>query len=111
MRKAIHLLNSDGSSDIAIGTGGFYTVSLPASGWVEQSNGTFAQTASIPGLQVTDRAVVDINLAIATTSTYATLREAWFLIGRAYTVSNGITFVCYDGSAPGTNLLVNVEVL
>ena len=110
MRKSIRLLNADGSSDIVIGTGGAYSVLLSASGWSRQEDGSYTQTATIQGVSNTDRAVIDINLSTATTSTYATLQEAWLLVGRAYTVADGITFVCYEG-APGADISVNVEVL
>jgi len=92
------------------GGGGSYTVTLSSSKWTKQSNGTYTQTATVSGVTASSKAIVDINMSAATTSTYATLSEAWFLIGRAYCVANGITFVCYEG-APETNLSVNVEVL
>jgi len=89
---------------------GSYTVTLSSSEWTKQSNGTYTQNASISGITSASKAIVDINMSSATTSTYAALSEAWAMIGRAYTGSNVITFVCYEG-APETNLSVNVEVL
>ena len=86
-----------------------HTVSLSASGWTQQSDGTYTQTASISGVTASKKAVVDVNMSAATTSTYEALTEAWSLIGRAFTVSGGVTFVCYLGK-PTTNLSVNVEV-
>lgn len=114
MSKRILLLNADGSTETTVcdgsGDGNAYVVTLLANGWAKQADGTFTQTASISGVTAENRAIVDVDMSAATTSTYTTLSEAWFLIGRVYTVANGITFVCY-GDAPGTNLSVNVEVL
>ena len=90
--------------------GGSCTVLLSASGWVEQSDGSHAQTASVSGVSIKNRAIADIDMSAATKSTYAALEEAWFFVGRVYTVANGITFVCYDGT-PEIDISVNVEVL
>lgn len=94
----------------ATGGGGSCTVLLPASGWAEQTDGSYAQTASVSGVTIKNRAIADIDMSAATKSTYAALEEAWFFVGRVYTVANGITFVCYDGT-PEIDISVNVEVL
>ena len=87
-----------------------HSVSLTASGWTQQSNGTHTQTATISGLTASDKAIVDIDMSEATTSTYHNYLEAWNFVCRAYTVANGVTFVCYAG-APAMTISVNVEVL
>lgn len=87
-----------------------YSVSLTASGWAEQSDGTYAQTASVSGITASDIAIVDVDMSAVTTSTYEAISEAWSLVGRAYTVANGVTFVCYVGM-PTTDMTVKVEVL
>lgn len=87
-----------------------YSVSLTASGWTQQSDGTHTQTATISGVTASDKAIVDIDMSAATTSTYHNYLEAWNFVCRAYTVANGVTFVCYAG-APAMTISVNVEVL
>jgi hypothetical protein len=88
----------------------FHTLSFPASGWVEQSDGSFTQQVAVEGILETNYAHVDIDMSSATVDTFADLQDAWALINRAQSIDGGVLLTAFDG-APEVDLVVKLEVI
>lgn len=87
-----------------------YSLVFPASGWTEQSDGSFTQQAIADGMLASDSAHVDIDMCEATKDNYYALVDAWGMITRAQTQSGSLLLTSFDG-APEVDLTVKVEVI
>lgn len=86
-----------------------YSLSFPASGWKEQSDGSFTQQVSASGVLASDSAYVDIDMSSATMDNYSDLVDAWGMVSRAQTQDGSLLLTAFDG-APEIDLTVKVEV-
>lgn len=88
----------------------FYTLSVPASNWVAQEDGSYTQQVAIDGLTSSNYANADIDMSNATVDTASYLRDAWSMIGRAQTVNDGIILTCFE-DVPTIDMTVKLEVI
>lgn len=87
-----------------------YTLLYPASGWTQQADGSFAQTAAAEGMLLSDVAHVDIDMSGAAADSYAALIEAWSMILHAKTQDGGLVLTCFE-DMPQMDLPVIAEVI
>lgn len=78
--------------------------------WREQSNGTFAQTITVPGVTADNEVVVDCNLSGTDIDADIAVLEAWGCVNRASQATNSLTFYCY-GDTPTVTIPLNVVVM
>lgn len=86
------------------------SATLLASAWTRQDSGEYTQTVTVSGILETDSGRVDVDMSDATVSSARAIMDAWARVGRIYTVSGGITAVCYD-TPPRIDIPVYLEVI
>ena len=86
-----------------------YLLHFPASGWVEQQDGSFVQQAVADGVLESDSAYVDIDMTDANADNYSDIVDAWGMIARAQTQDGGLVLTLYD-SSPEVDITVKMEV-
>ena len=86
-----------------------YSLFFPASGWIEQQDGSFTQQATAEGMLSSDSAIVDVDMSVATVDTFGDMSDAWSAISRAQTQNGSLLLTAFDG-APEIDLTVKVEV-
>lgn len=86
-----------------------FSLYAPASGWIEQADGSFAQQISADGMLETDSCYVDIDLSEATADTFEALSAAWSMVSKAETQNGSLLIVSFSG-APETDMTIKAEV-
>ena len=84
--------------------------SLAPNIWVEQSDGTFAQTITVDGVTTESEVVVDCNLTGTDIDADIEVMTAWGCVNRAKQATNSLTFYCY-GDTPTVAIPLNLVVM
>lgn len=85
------------------------SVSLSASGWAEQSDGTYAQTVSVADVTADNQIIVDCALSGSDVDADIAVLEAWGCVNRCSQAAGSLTFYCY-GDVPTVAIPLNVVV-
>jgi len=86
------------------------TATLSASGWTEQSDGSYAQTVSVAGVTEDNQVVVDVALSGSDMDADIEVLKAWGYVNRASQAVDSLTFYCY-GDVPTVSIPLNVVVM
>ena len=86
-----------------------FSLLFPASGWAEQSDGSFTQQIAAD-VSASDYGHVDLDTSAVTADTYADASGAWAMIAKAQTVDGGVLLTSFAG-APEMDIPVKVEVI
>lgn len=87
-----------------------YALSYPASGWTQQEDGSFVQTAAAEGMRESDVAHVDVDLSGMAAQSCGDVIKAWNMILHAATQDGKLMLTCFE-EAPQTDLPVIAEVI
>lgn len=77
--------------------------------WMEQADGTYAQTVTVAGVTADNQIIVDVDLSGADIDADIAVLEAWGMVNRAKQAANALTFYCY-GDVPTVAIPLNVVV-
>lgn len=83
---------------------------LTPSGWLEQSDGSFAQTVPVAGVKADNENMVDVALSGADIDADVAVLTAWGCVNRASQAAGALTFYCY-GDKPDVAIPLNVVVM
>lgn len=86
------------------------TATLSASGWTEQSDGSYAQTVSVAGVTADNQVIVDVALSGSDMDADIETLKAWGCVNRASQAVDNLTFYCY-GDTPTVSISLNVVVM
>ena len=98
------------AADVGAAAVRFYSVSFPASGWIAQDGGGYAQQVAVTGLSADMHGHVDVDMGAVTAENAADLQAAWAMIGRAESLDGALRLTAY-ADAPTVDITVNLEVI
>lgn len=70
-------------------------VTVPSSGWVQQSDGSYRQSVTVSSMVVTDSPIIDVSLSSDKNAAQLQI-EAYGLLNRGEAANNSLTLYCFD---------------